>query len=201
LVLPRSFYARDTVAVARDLLGQVLVHGNRSCRIVETEAYVGPFDLACHASRGRTPRTEVMFGRPGHAYVYLIYGMYHLLNLVTESEGFPAAVLIRAGEPNAKGPGLLCRELAITREQHGADITTAGPLRVELGGAPNEEIVTTTRIGISYAGEWANKPLRFYLKGNPWVSRRLKGEPLAQIPEIGVQTPVVRALSRRRGSE
>src|SRR5690348_6500444 len=123
--LPRDFYARPTLTVARELLGQILVHGEKRVRIVETEAYIGPEDLACHAARGRsTPRNEVMYGEPGHAYVYFIYGMYYWLNVVTEREGFPAAVLIRAGDPGAKGPGVLCRELGLTREHNGLDLTS-----------------------------------------------------------------------------
>jgi DNA-3-methyladenine glycosylase len=161
------------VLVARELLGHILVHGDKRVRIVETEAYVGPEDLACHAARGRrTARNEVMYGEPGHAYVYFIYGMYYCLNVVTEREGFPAAVLIRAGDPGAKGPGVLCRELGLTRQHNGLDLTCS-ELRI-LRGEPAERIVQTTRVGVDYAGEWARKPWRFYEEGNPWVSRPLK---------------------------
>jgi len=186
LVLSRSFYDRPTLDVARDLLGRRLVCAGggtqRAGRIVEAEAYIGPEDLACHASRGRTPRTEVMFGPPGYAYVYIVYGMHHCLNAVTEREGFPAAVLIRALEPEAgldsrtDGPGRLCRALAIDRSFNGADLT--GPrLFVEAGDRPAstpiaEELVASgSRVGVGYAGEWADKPWRFWLKGNRWVSR------------------------------
>src|SRR6185369_7031385 len=130
--LPRAFYDRDTRLVARELLGQWLVHHangiERIGRIVETEAYLGPHDLAAHSARGRTARTEVMFGPPGHAYVYLIYGVHHCMNVVTEPEGKAAAVLIRALEPvqgiegSTKGPGLLCRALAINRSHSGQDL-------------------------------------------------------------------------------
>jgi DNA-3-methyladenine glycosylase len=169
--LPRSFYARPTLTVARELLGCILVHGDKRVRIVETEAYVGPEDLACHAARGRrTARNEVMYGEAGHAYVYFIYGIYHCLNVVTERPGFPAAVLIRAGEPGAKGPGVLCRELGLTRVHNGLDLTCS-ELLIEPGCA-GEPIVETTRIGVDYAGEWAAKPWRFYLEGNPWVSKK-----------------------------
>src|SRR6187401_3534732 len=123
--LPRSFYGRDTVAVARDLLGMHLVHVvagvERVGRIVEVEAYLGPHDLAAHSARGLTPRTRVMFGPPGHAYVYFIYGMHHCMNVVTEREGHGAAVLLRALEPvhnltcRASGPGLLCRAMGIDK--------------------------------------------------------------------------------------
>src|SRR5439155_10998216 len=123
--LPRSFYSRDTIAVARELLGRYLVHGDRVGRIVETEAYLGPHDLAAHSSRGKTKRNEVMFGPPGHAYVYMIYGMYFCMNVVTEHA---AAVLIRALEPvrnlagKTSGPGLLCRAMGIDRQLNGHDL-------------------------------------------------------------------------------
>jgi DNA-3-methyladenine glycosylase len=169
--LPRGFYERPTVEVAKALLGQILVFGDKQVRIVETEAYIGPDDLAAHSARGRrTARNEVMWGEAGHAYVYFIYGMYFCLNLVTEQPGNPAAVLIRAGDPGAKGPGVLCRELRISRAQNGLDLTSSD-LHVEPGPAVTEPIVETTRIGVDYAGEWAAKPWRFYLEGNPCVSR------------------------------
>ncbi|HEU0166236.1 MAG TPA: DNA-3-methyladenine glycosylase [Chloroflexota bacterium] len=172
--LPRRFYARDTVTVARELLGHRLVHGDMHVRIVETEAYIGPEDLACHAVGGRrTARNEVMYGPPGHTYVYFIYGMYYCLNIVTREAGFPAAVLIRAGEPGAKGPGVLCRELGISRAHNGLDVTDpASELRIERGPEPEEEIAEGPRVGVDYSGEWAQKPLRFWLKGNVWVSRK-----------------------------
>ena len=147
-------------------------------RVVETEAYLGPHDLAAHSARGRTPRTEVMFGPPGHAYVYLIYGVHHCMNVVTEPEGKAAAVLIRALEPvrdiegSTKGPGLLCRALGIDRSHSGQDLLgddlfVAGPdVRAPF------EIVARPRIGVAYAGEWAAKPLRFYVAGNSFISRK-----------------------------
>lgn len=172
--LSRDFYERPTLEVARDLLGKVLAYGDKRLRIVETEAYIGPDDLAAHSARGRrTPRNEVMYGPAGHAYIYFIYGMYFCLNLVTEQPGIPAAVLIRAAEPGAKGPGVLCRELGLTRAQNGLDLTGSA-LLVEPGSAPAEAIVAAPRIGVDYAGEWAAKPWRFYLQGNRWVSRPLK---------------------------
>src|ERR1051325_2617601 len=141
-ILPRSFYARPTAEVARGLLGKVLVHGPAAGIIVETEAYLGGNDLAAHSARGVTNRTRVIFGPPGHAYVYFIYGMYECLNLVCEPEGRPGCVLIRALEPVAglelmrrrrpaarkpedlaSGPGKLTLALAITRAQNGADVT------------------------------------------------------------------------------
>jgi DNA-3-methyladenine glycosylase len=184
--LPQAFYDRRTHEVAADLLGRRLVctEGGRirAGRIVETEAYVGPEDLACHASRGRTLRTAVMFGPPGFAYVYLIYGLHHCLNAVTEGEGYPAAVLIRALEPEAglagrtDGPGRLCRALGIDRSFNGEDLA-GGRLFVEAGdrpageARPRQPLASGPRIGVAYAGEWAGRPWRFWLQGNPWVSR------------------------------
>lgn len=192
-VLPRSFYARDTIDVARDLLGKVLVRempvGRMAIKIVETEAYCGPNDKACHASKGMTDRNKVMFGEPGHAYVYFIYGMYYCLNLVTENDGYPAAVLIRAGEPlegidimralrpKAKkqedltsGPGKLCMAMGIDRALNGADLCKKGPLYVEDGRFEDIKIVSCPRIGVDYAGEYKDKPWRFYVKDSPFVS-------------------------------
>ncbi|RME75644.1 MAG: DNA-3-methyladenine glycosylase [Chloroflexi bacterium] len=191
-----DFFNRPTLDVARDLLGQRLVRmidGRRvSGRIVETEAYVGPHDTASHASKGRTPRTEVMFGPPGRAYVYLIYGMYHMLNLVTEAEGFPAAVLIRAIEPlegleviqanragirQARlltgGPGRLCRALQIDLSLNRWDVTRGERLWLEPDApVPPAQIARGPRVGIAYAqpkdraAAW-----RFWIKDNPFVSR------------------------------
>jgi len=180
--LPREFYARDTVVVARDLLGKLLVRVvdgvERAGKIVEVEAYLGPHDLAAHSSRGRTKRTSVMFGPPGHAYVYIIYGMYHCMNVVTQPEGHASAVLLRALEPvknvegRTQGPGLLCRAMDIDRSLNGHDLLSddfyiAAPPVAEPFG-----IVERPRIGVSYAGEWAEKLLRFYIQGNPFVSKK-----------------------------
>ena len=191
--LPREFYDRPTLAVARELLGCWLVHelpeGRREGRIVETEAYVGPDDLASHASRGRTARTEVMFGLPGRAYVYLIYGMHHCLNVVTEAVGCPAAVLLRALEPGSgvtlatNGPGRLCRALAIDRRHNGQDLVT-GPLWIEQRGeAPTQEqIVAAPRVGVDYAGAWAERPWRVLLADSPSVSVRPRTARARQAP-------------------
>ena len=178
--LPRSFYARDAETVARALLGATLVFGERRARVVETEAYVGVHDLACHAAKGRTARTEVMFGPPGHAYVYLIYGMYELLNVVTGSEGDAQAVLIRAAEPltdtvvgmtaKTDGPGKLTRALGLTRAYNRHDLLTP-PLTFG-EGTPPKTVVTTTRVGIDFAGAWRDAPLRFYDADSRFVSRR-----------------------------
>ncbi len=160
-VLPRLFYARPTVEVARGLLGQWLVHGKLRGRITEVEAYLPFVDPAAHSCRGMTPRTRVLFGAPGHAYVYLIYGMYYCLNVVTEAEGTPGCVLIRAVEGMGGGPGKLTRAMGITLEQYGCDLVR-GPLRI-VAGPPVSEIEVTPRIGMKVAVE---APLRF-------VARRL----------------------------
>jgi len=179
--LPRAFYDRDTVVVARELLGMHLVREwngvERIGRIVEVEAYLGPHDLAAHSSRGRTERTRVMFGPPGHAYVYLVYGIHCCMNVVTEREGHASAVLLRAVEPvkniegPTRGPGLLCRAMGIDRQLNGYDLTRdefhiAGPRTTE-----PVSIVRRPRIGVAYAGRWARRLLRFYIQGNPFVSR------------------------------
>ena len=128
-ILTRDFFAQPTLTVAQELLGKILVFGDKAGLITETEAYRGEDDPACHAARGKTPRTAVMFGPAGVSYVYFIYGMYHCLNFVTEEEGKPAAVLIRAlmlltpAPLHLNGPGKLCRHLGITREHSGIDIT------------------------------------------------------------------------------
>lgn len=178
--LPRHFYARPTLTVAQELLGKALVRRLPDGRevggiVVETEAYL-PGDRAAHAWRGRTARNAPMFGPPGHAYVYLIYGLHHCLNPVTEPEGTPAAVLIRALDPfpgtgRTGGPGLLCRALGIDRTLNGADLTD-GTLRFEDHGVlvPAAEVATGPRIGVDYAGEWAGRPYRFWWRGNPHVS-------------------------------
>ncbi len=153
--------------------------------IVETEAYVGGDDLASHASRGKTQRTAVMFGQAGFAYVYFIYGMYHCFNVVTEREGFPAAVLVRSVEPLegfdkgqniykiANGPGKLCRWLMIDRSLNETDLIESKGLYFEetVGILTGEEILAGARIGVNYAGSYAFKPWRFYLKGNRFVSK------------------------------
>jgi DNA-3-methyladenine glycosylase len=179
--LPHAFYDRDTVTVAQELLGCYLVHRvegeERIGRIVETEAYLGVHDLASHSSKGITKRTRVMFGPPGHAYVYLIYGMHHCINVVTEAEGVGAAVLLRALEPisnvhgKTSGPGLLCRAMGIDLRQNGCDLESDA-LHLLARTAPPEAVVSRPRIGVDYAGEWAARALRFYIAGNAFVSRK-----------------------------
>jgi DNA-3-methyladenine glycosylase len=172
-ILSRPYFARPTVQVARSLIGKYLVRvidGRMLAgKIVEVEAYIGPQDKACHASKGRTQRTDVMFGPGGVAYVYLIYGMYHCLNVVTEREKFPAAVLIRAIEIDGElidGPGRLCRALQIDRCLNRLDLTTGESLWFEDRGIVVEkrDVGTHPRIGVNYAGEWAKKPWRFRLR-------------------------------------
>jgi len=181
--LPRAFYDRDTSVVARELLGKHLVRVAagvpRIGRIVETEAYLGPHDLAAHSARGLTKRNAVMFGPPGHAYVYLIYGMYCCMNVVTEPAGQAAAVLLRAVEPvsgitgKTRGPGLLCNAMAIDRQLNGHDLLSAeffitAPPTV----AGKIAITKRPRIGVDYARHWAKRHLRFYITGNEFVSRK-----------------------------
>ena len=180
--LPRSFYDRDAATVARELLGKILVHvsggGERAGRIVETEAYLGPHDRAAHSARGLTERTKVMFGPPGHAYVYLIYGMYCCMNVVTEEEGRASAVLLRAVEPvkniadSTRGPGLLCRAMRIDRRLNGHDLLSDDFFIAEASESAPVAIVRRPRVGVDYAGHWARRLLRFYIRKNPFVSRK-----------------------------
>lgn len=192
--LPRSFYARPTATVARELLGKVLVRrqaaGLRAARIVEVEAYLGLRDAASHARRGPTPRAAIMFGPPGFLYVYLIYGMHHCMNFVTEAEGKAGAVLIRAAEPLLGfpetrkgtrpllcGPGKVCAALDITLKHKGLDLTDGGAgsreafFVVDGAGRPPRR-ATSPRIGVDYAGPWAERKLRYFVPGNPHVSGR-----------------------------
>jgi DNA-3-methyladenine glycosylase len=179
--LPRSFYDRTTIVVARELLGKYLVHLShgveRIGRIVEVEAYLGPHDLAAHSAKGLTARTKVMFGPPGHAYVYLIYGMYYCMNVVTEREGHASAVLLRAVEPvqnvegRTQGPGLLCRAMNIDKRLNAHDLLSDDFYIAAQSNAQPSAIVKGPRIGVEYAKHWARRHLRFYFKGNQFVSR------------------------------
>ena len=180
-ILKRSFYDRDTQVVARELLGKYLVHhiaGTRYVgKIVEVEAYLGPHDLAAHSCKGLTKRTQIMFGPPGHAYVYMIYGMYYCLNVVTENEGHASAVLIRALEPvehihsRTQGPGLLCKALHIDKRLNGHDLQSPEFHIAAPTGEEKFTIVKRPRIGVDYAGHWAKRLLRFYIKGNRYISK------------------------------
>ncbi len=188
--LSRAFFARDALTVAPALLGKTLRHGDTAGIIVETEAYIGPGDRACHAWGGkRTPRTEILFGEAGHAYVYLIYGMYCCLNVVTGLLEEPQCVLIRALRPCAgldimtllrdgkperelcRGPGKLCMALDITRELNGRDMTEGDFVILPGESIPGDRIERTKRIGIDYAGEARDYLWRFTVGGDPYVSR------------------------------
>jgi DNA-3-methyladenine glycosylase len=190
-VLPREFYARETEIVARDMLGTILEceteEGIASGIIVETEAYLGEHDLACHAAAGRTARTEHLYGPPGISYVYFIYGMYWCFNAVTREAGQPSAVLVRALEPLdgialmhkrrprirndvdlTNGPGKLCTALGIVGSMNGKPLQRK-PLLLRAGEAiESSQIEITTRIGITKSADW---PLRYIIRGNRFVSR------------------------------
>ena len=169
--LKNNFFNRATLIVAKELLGKYLCRRLNDriirVRITETEAYCGIKDRACHASKGLTERTKVMFGPPGHAYIYLVYGMYHCLNIVTEKEGYPAAVLIRGLEfAGCDGPGKLCREFQIDKKLNNVDTCRSRELWVESAGwrkgeKSPERIKRSKRIGIEYAGKWKDKLWRF----------------------------------------
>jgi len=186
-ILRRSFYKRGTIEVARELLGKILVHGATAGIIVETEAYLGGDDLASHSAAGITKRTRVIFGPPGHAYVYLSYGMHECLNIVAEPDGQAGCVLIRALEPIAgldlmyrrraaarmdrdlaSGPGKLTRALAVTRVHNGVDMTRGSLVVRAPDRAGPVEIEVTPRIGIT---KCADLPLRFLIKGSRFISR------------------------------
>ncbi|NWG35726.1 MAG: DNA-3-methyladenine glycosylase [Chloroflexi bacterium] len=184
-ILPRAFYNRPTLTVARELLGARLVRVLDGVKLVglitETEAYIGEEDLGCHAKAGRTPRTQVMYGEPGHAYVYFSYGNHWMLNAVTEREEFPAAVLIRAIQPiegveimlerrggrDTFGPGKLCKAMGIGKGENGLDLTESGSgLWIEAGvSVPNSLVTKSPRVGLNSVLEpWKSKPWRFKVK-------------------------------------
>jgi len=195
-MLRKNFFSRNTEKTARELLGKTLariIDGKILTGIIcETEAYVGPEDKASHASRGKTKRTKVMFGKPGVWYVYMIYGFYYCLNIVTEEKGYPAAVLIRAIEPkkgigimkknrktdNVKnltnGPGKLCQAMSIDKGDNNISaLEKDSKLYIQEGiEIPEKNIVKTKRVGVDYAGVWKDKPLRFYIKNSEYVSKR-----------------------------
>ncbi len=188
----RSWFDRSAAEVAPELLGAMLIHdtagGRIAGRIVEVEAYLGPEDLAAHSSRGRTPRNAVMFGQPGHLYVYLVYGIHHCANVVCGPASKPEAVLLRAAELTegeelarmrrgdvpfarlATGPGNLASAFGIDRTLNGADLL-AGPVRIEPGPTPNA-IDRSARIGVDYAGDWTDRLLRYVIRDDPHRSRR-----------------------------
>ncbi|MFZ5365240.1 MAG: DNA-3-methyladenine glycosylase [Patescibacteria group bacterium] len=201
-MIPLTFYNQNTLIVARSLLGQFIIREYKGKKligkIVETESYVGPKDLASHASRGKTERTKIMFGPPGYSYIYLVYGLNYCFNIVTEAKDYPAAVLIRAVEPIAgidqmiknrklssrishvasrlsnltNGPGKFCQAFAIDKNLNDHPLNKK-PLSLEWGEKIKpSQIVKSTRIGVDYAGEYAKKKWRFYIKGNPFVSKK-----------------------------
>lgn len=179
--LKRDFYDRPAIIVAQELLGKYLVRTANGIeqigRIVEVEAYLGEHDLAAHSCRGLTLRNQVMFGPPGYAYVYLIYGMYHCVNVVTEQEGKASAVLLRAIEPiqnidaRTKGPGLLCKALQIDKRLNGHDLTSDDFYIARTDETSSFVMIKRPRIGVDYAKHWAKRLLRFYIKGNAFVSK------------------------------
>lgn len=182
-LLPESFYARPADVVAPELLGKYLVVDRGDVvaagvgRIVETEAYLGEEDLACHASKGLTARTSTIYGPPAHAYVYLIYGMYHMFNVVAAPAGVPHAVLVRAvelvgddGQLRADGPGKLTRALGITRAEHNG-LPLSGPALAIYDGRLPAEVGVSARVGVAYAGRWADEPLRYFDASSPAVSK------------------------------
>jgi DNA-3-methyladenine glycosylase len=186
--LERPWFARDALRVARALIGCFIVHEGdapggghgralRVSRIVETEAYRGPRDLACHARAGLTRRTRSLLGEEGHAYVFFIYGMHECFNVTCLGVGEGHAVLVRAGEPTSgfdeharlDGPGRFARAMGLTRAQDGQDLTRP-PIYV-CGRAARPRIAVTPRVGVAYSGEWADRPWRFYDPSSPHVSR------------------------------
>lgn len=179
--LTRDFYDRDTMVVAKELLGKYLIHvfEGKECigKIVEVEAYLGPHDLAAHSAKGITKRTAVMFGPPGHAYVYLIYGMYHCVNVVTEKIGQGSAILVRAIEPikniavRTQGPGLLCKAMNIDKGLNGHDLMSDNFYIATPQETETITIIKKPRVGVDYAKHWAKRLLRFYIKDNVFVSK------------------------------
>jgi DNA-3-methyladenine glycosylase len=176
MTLPESFFARDALVVARALIGTRVVYKDRSARIVETEAYRGPRDFACHARFGVTPRTRFLFGPPGTAYVYFIYGMHECFNVVCKAKGSGHAVLIRAAEPigwNARldGPGRFAKEMGISRANNGCILHAKGGEIAVLAREKRPRIGTSARVGVGYAGTWADQPWRFFDANSRHVSR------------------------------
>lgn len=182
--LPRPFFERDALVLARALVGTRLVVRSSAAellvaRIVETEAYRGPRDLACHARAGITKRTRTLYGPPGHAYVFLIYGMYDCFNVVSFGEGKGHAVLVRAVEPvsglgddaSTAGPGRLTRALEITRKDDAMDLVAGARIFIAERDRRRPRIGVSARVGVAYAGEWADRPWRFFDRDSAHVSR------------------------------
>lgn len=187
-ILSKSFYSQPTIEIAKQLLGKFLyrkINGKLHMgKIVETEAYLGSKDLACHSAKGFTERTKIMFGPAGHAYVYFVYGMHYCLNVVTEKENNPRAVLIRALEPiivppdkkgrrSLNGPAKLCKEFKIDKKLNGWSLTIGKKLWIEKGeNIKPSQIKKSKRVGVDYAGTWKDRLLRFYIKNNDFVSKK-----------------------------
>jgi len=178
--LPAAFFADDATAVARKLIGCALVHGDRAGLVVETEAYLGPEDLASHARFGSTQRTSVMFGPGGVSYVYLCYGIHQMFNIVTGGAGEGQAVLIRAIAPylgmpddpsTGRGPGKVTQALGLDRRHDRRDLTRGDLFVAAISRAAQVRIARGPRVGVAYAGAWANRPLRFWWRDHPAVSR------------------------------
>lgn len=193
--LPRTFYTRPTLAVARDMLGKQLVHVGadgvrRAGRIVETEAYVGPNDAASHARVGNKGRAAIMYGPPGVAYVYVIYGMHACFNAVAEHDGYPGAVLVRAIEPEqpgqrGSGPALVCRALGINRACNGVDLVDSSLFLEDGPRVPDAQVRVGPRIGVEYAGDWAGRPWRLWVADSPHLSRRRISGTTFEPPMLG----------------
>jgi DNA-3-methyladenine glycosylase len=192
-----AFFARDALVVARALIGTHIVHGSRVARIVETEAYRGPKDLACHARAGLTKRTRTLFGAPGHAYVFFVYGMHECFNVVCKVEGSGHAVLVRAAElvsgfddgERADGPGRFARAMQLGRALDGASL-----LGERLHLLPRQKrvrVATSARVGVAYAGEWADEPYRFFDASSAHVSKP---------PKTAIGRPSLTATPTRRGA-
>lgn len=196
VIIQKTFYQQDILTVSKNLLGKILIHqtavGTTAGKIVETEAYSGPEDKAAHSFGGRrTPRNEVMYGQKGHAYIYLIYGMYNCINITAGSvAGKPEAVLIRSLEPVeglelmsqrrgcpeklvnlTNGPGRLCIAMGISRAQNLLDLTAPPLYLQDAPEVPLDEIAASKRVGVDYADEWKDIPWRFYIKKNRFVSK------------------------------
>ncbi len=201
-----SFFARDALVVARALVGTRIVHGHRVARIVETEAYRGPKDLACHARVGLTKRTRTLLGRPGHAYVYFVYGMHECFNVVCKAEGSGHAVLIRAaelvsgfeGSERADGPGRFACVMELGRSFDGASV-----LKGDVFFLPRQErvrVATSARVGVGYAREWASVPYRFFDASSAHVSKPPKSAVgLAAAPRSSIKATATRRAARGSG--
>ena len=200
LYLPRAFFARDPRYVALELLGKTLVlndeRGQRCATIVETEAYLGPQDQAAHSRRGITDHTRLMFGPAGYAYIYLIYGLHHCMNIVSGVEGDGTAVLLRAAQwasplegPSLSGPGRLCKGLDIDKAYNGADACSPTLHLLDAPALAPEQIHIGPRIGVDYAGDWATAPLRYAIAQHPQVSVK-PGKTAAKRSTKGLKRPV-----------